>query len=315
MEWDLRGAGEVHVPGAALTADVCEGSQAVAEQLHVPSGGIHAALAGVGQLPCQPARSARSDPRAPRADPDPASSLGQPLSLEEQPQGPPWRDGSLSSLQTWALSWDPFPGRRPPPTWESEGPVTLWVHQERPGFAVPGAGWRRDAGASPNSLGRLRGRGAAAAVLSHPACPAGTWWPGLTHRQRPLPRCPATRVWRPYTPGARPLPPRPSRPPRPPGSAPRPRQRGPDTGRRTSRRKVSPRKEEGRGGARGGGEEKGRERKGRARAAGRREARSAGPLHPHRKPLGRPVAGTRPQATNYNNSNEDELLPRCQAAD
>lgn len=39
------------MPRAALTADVCVGRQAVAEQLHVPSGGIHAALGG-GQLPC-----------------------------------------------------------------------------------------------------------------------------------------------------------------------------------------------------------------------------------------------------------------------
>lgn len=109
-----------------------------------------------------------------------------------------------------------FPWAPTPSNLGIKGPVPLWGPQERPGFAVPGAGWRRDAGASPHSLGRLRGRGAAAAVLSHPACPAGTWWPGLTHRQRPLPRCPAPRVWRPYTPGARPLPPvRPCRPARP----------------------------------------------------------------------------------------------------
>lgn len=67
-------------------------------------------------------------------------------------------------------------------------------------------------------------------------------------------------------------PPRSSLPPRPPGSAPRPRQRGPDTGRWTSRRKVSPRKEEGRGGA--GRGEAGRKRAGRGR--GERERRGGG---------------------------------------
>lgn len=37
-----------------------------------------------------------------------------------------------------------------------------------------------------------------------------------------------------------------------------------------------------------------------------------GRLLPHRKPLGRRVAGTRPQAAN-NNNNEDGVLLRCQA--
>lgn len=39
---------------AALTTDVCVGRQAVADQLHVPSGGIHAALWGAApRLACE----------------------------------------------------------------------------------------------------------------------------------------------------------------------------------------------------------------------------------------------------------------------
>lgn len=107
-----------------------------------------------------------------------------------------------------------------------------------------------------------------------------------------------------------------SRLPRLPRSAPRPRQRRPDTGRWTSRRKVSSEERggAGRGGAGGGGEEKGRERKGRGASDGEEGERGRrGRLLSHRKPLGRPVAGSRPQATNNKNNNKDEVLPRCQA--
>jgi hypothetical protein len=80
------------LPPPALTADVCVGRQAVAEQFHVPTRGIHAAR--WGQLPCPPTRSARSDRSPqPRAGPN---SLRQALSMEERPQAPPWRERFLN---------------------------------------------------------------------------------------------------------------------------------------------------------------------------------------------------------------------------
>lgn len=129
-------------------------------------------------------------------------------------------------------------------------------------FRRPGIGMEeRDAGAFLTPWAGS-GKGSRLPLPSRP--PGGdprARRPGLTHRQRPAAR--PRRVRRPQTPGARPLPPRPVPVTCPPGSDPRPRQRGPDKGRWTSRRKVS--SEERGGTGRGGAGEAGRKRAGRGR--------------------------------------------------
>lgn len=119
------------------------------------------------------------------------------------------------------------------------------------GFRRPGSGMLERRGCLPPSLGELREREATS--LSHPARPRGPTSPQAEAHSPSAPRFPAVRprhLLQPHAPGD-PC----SRPPRPYRSAPRPRQRGPDTGRWTSRRKVS---SEERGGTGRGGAGRGR---------------------------------------------------------
>lgn len=299
---------------AALTADVCVGRQAVAEQLHVPSGGIHAALGG-GQRPCQPVRSAKLDPSPqPRADPDPASSSGQLFCLS---------CSSGSTLERAAVDLGPFWGGSLP--W-ARTPLQPGIRgvglrrlcplrgpQMRPSFAIPGAEWRGETRVPSPLPGGLRGGEPLPSPI--PSAPRGPTGQEAWAHSPSAPGFPAARPARPaaaYTRGrAAPAPSGPARPARPArlpgrGSAGRTRADGPAGG------KFPPRKEEGRGGAGlGRGRRRGKgpggegERSGRPRGGG---ARPAGRLLPHRKPLGRPGAGTRPQATTDNNNNEDEVL-------
>lgn len=156
-------------------------------------------------------------------------------------------------------------------------------------------------GGSPGTGGHL---------LSHPARPRGPTSPQAQAHSPSAPRFPAVRprhLRQPHAPGD-PC----SHPLRPYRSAPRPRQRGPDTGRWTSRRKVS---SEERGGTGRGGAGRGRRGgKGPAEEGERGGERPAGRLLPRRKRLGRPVPGTAPRLliTTINNE-EDGVLPRCQA--
>lgn len=109
--------GGVRVPGSALTADVRVGRQAVAEQLHVPSGGIHVSLGA--QLPCQPARSARSDP-SPSLEPTLPTRFflgAAPLPGRTVPaRFHPGESGFLTSLHTWALAGGVLPPGADAPT-------------------------------------------------------------------------------------------------------------------------------------------------------------------------------------------------------
>lgn len=223
---------------------------------------------------------------------------------------------SLTLLQTWALPGRSFPWTQTPlqlegsGKWAAGSSAPLWGPQMTPGSAVPVVGWRSET----RVPFPLPGRAPEAKPPPSPLQPAppGPTGPKAGAHSPSAPRFPAAG---PGASGGR-IHPRPgrSRPvrsqlPRLPGSAPRPRQRGPDTGRWTSRPKVSSEERggAGRGGAGGGGEEKGRERKGRGASdweEGERGRR--GRLLSHRKPLGRLVAGSRPQATNNKNN---EVLP------
>ena len=270
MEWGLRRQGGVQVRGSALTADVCVGRQAVAEQLHVPSGGIHASLGA--QLPCQTARSARSDPSSPL---EPTLTLLSPRGSSapwkgSPSQAPPWRERLPNFVADLGPGWGSLPLGADAPALEGRGSEP----QEAPspgGFPKRGPlspsgnrdeGERR--GRLPYSLGGLReGKPPPSPI---PPAPRGPPGPEARAHSPSAPRFPAARprrVRRPQTPGARPLPPRPVPVTCPPGSDPRPRQRGPDKGRWTSRRKVS--SEERGGTGRGGAGEAGRKRAGRGR--------------------------------------------------
>lgn len=287
MEWGLGGAGRGPCPpGPALTADVCVGRQAVAQQLHVPPWGIHAALGAEGQPPCQPARSARSDPNSqPRVDPDPASSGSSPR-WKSSPRVRPGVSSSLTLLQTRALPGGSFPWTQTPlqlersGKWAAGGSAPLWGPHMTPGFAVPVVGWRRERRVPSPLAGRAPGRGSR---LPLPSCPPH--WdpparrPGLTHRQRPASPLPApARPAAAYT--RDPAAPAPSGPVCPAcharlpgrGSGGRTRADGPADG------KFPPRKEEGRGEA--GRGEAGRKRAGRGRgeerATGRRGSEAGG---------------------------------------
>lgn len=99
------GRGGVRVSGSALTADVRVGRQAVAEQLHVPSRGIHASLGA--QLPCQPARSVRSDP-SPSLEPtvSPIPPRGSSAPWKGSPsQVPPRRERLPNFLADLGPGW------------------------------------------------------------------------------------------------------------------------------------------------------------------------------------------------------------------
>lgn len=172
-----------------------------------------------------------------------------------------------------------------------------------PGFAVPVVGWRSET----RVPFPLPGRASEAKPPPSPLQPAppGPTGPKAGAHSPSAPRFPAA--------GGR-IHPRPgrSRPvrsqlPRLPGSAPRPLQRGRDTGRWTSRPKVSSEERggAGRGGGRRGGKGPGEEGE-RSERLGGGGASRRGRLLSHRKPLGRLVAESRPQATNNKNN---EVLP------
>lgn len=166
--------------------------------------------------------------------------------------GPPWKKRVPTSLQTWALSGDPIPAHRRPSNLGGQGvgrrrlrpPVRSPKEVQ---FRSPGREMLENHGCLPLSLGELR-QGEAAS-LSHPARPRGPTGPKAPAHLPSAPRFSKDQSQRLRRSHTRALLPRPL------SSVPRPRQRGPDTGRWTSRRKVS---SEERGGTGRGGAGRGR---------------------------------------------------------
>lgn len=269
-------------------------------------------LWGAAPLPACEVSKVRSSSQ-PGAHPDPFR--GQLLSREPRPQVPPWKERFPNFVAALGpAGGNPSPGRgRPSSPGSSAGdrgrPRPLVRSPAEARFRCPRTGWRIGT-LSLHAPGGLR---EGKPPPSSPGRPAGTHRPGAgpTHRQRPASRLPGPGASSGRIHWARPPPPAPAPPPLRPRWAPRPRQRGRDTGRGTSRRKVSSEERGGTGrGGRGGGEEKGWERKG--RGAGSREEGDPGPraVRPPQETAGEAAAGTRPQATNNNNS-EAGALPAC----
>lgn len=188
------GRGGVRVSGSALTADVRVGRQAVAEQLHVPSRGIHASLGA--QLPCQSARSVRSDP-SPSLEPtvSPLPPRGSSAPWKGSPsQVPPRRERLPNFLADLGPGWEGvivLPRAQAPQ--QPKGPGSE-PQEAPPPSGVPKRSLllpsgKRDGG---GRRGRLptpwagSGKGSRLSLPSRP--PRGdpsARRPGLTHRQRP----------------------------------------------------------------------------------------------------------------------------------
>lgn len=286
MEWGLRGAGRGPCPpGPALTADVRVGRQAVAQQLHVPPWGIHAALGAEGQAPVS-LRGQQGQIPIP----------SQELILTPPPPGssPSWKSSpgvqtgdssSLTLLQTCALPGGSFPWTQTPlqlegsGKWAAGGSAPMWGPQMTPGFAVPVVGWRSETRVPSPLPGRApEAKPPPSPVLPAPPGPTGPEAGAHSPSAHRFPAAgPGAFGGRIHPDPAAPAPSGPSFPSCPArlpgrGSAGGTRAEGP------AGRKFPPRKEEGRGGA-GRGEE-GRKRAGRGRgeerATGRRGSEAGG---------------------------------------